>query len=124
MNSTTNSFSLKSFLYAFKGLKEATGTQPNFRMHILSAFIVVIGGLFLKITNLEWCMVLIAIGIVTASECFNTALEYLTTFVSPQFNERAGKIKDLSAAGVLICSLISAAIGLIIFLPKIISNFF
>jgi diacylglycerol kinase len=120
MNTASN-FSLKSFVYAFNGLKEASGTQPNFKIHIAAAILVVCGGLFFKITTIEWALVLFAIGLVTAAECFNTALEYLTNLVSPQHNVLAGKVKDLSAAGVLICSFIAAAIGLIIFIPKIIN---
>ncbi|HKR06696.1 MAG TPA: diacylglycerol kinase family protein [Bacteroidia bacterium] len=116
---TTSNFSLKSFVYAFNGLKEAAGTQPNFKIHIVAAILAVGGGLFFKITAIEWAIVFFAIGLVTAAECFNTALEYLTDLVSPQHNVMAGKVKDLSAAGVLICSFTAAAIGLIIFIPKI-----
>jgi len=122
MNNGSN-FNVKSFVYAFNGLKEATGTQPNFKFHIVSAVLVIAGGLFFKINTAEWSLVFIAIGMVTAAECFNTALEYLTNLVSPQHNIIAGKVKDLSAAGVLICSMAAAAIGLIIFIPKIIEWF-
>ncbi|MEO5572727.1 MAG: diacylglycerol kinase family protein [Bacteroidia bacterium] len=118
MNPTAN-FKIKSFQYAFNGLKEVTGTQVNFKLHILAAVLVMISGFFLKISSADWIMLLFAIGIVTAAECFNTALEYLTNLVSPQHNEIAGKVKDLSAAGVLICSIISATIGVIVFVPRI-----
>lgn len=114
---------MKSFVYAFKGLKEAAGTQPNFKFHIVSTILVIAGGFFFKIAGIEWALLLFAIGMVTAAECFNTALEYLTNIVSPQHNVMAGKVKDLSAAGVLICSFIAAVIGLIIFIPKIINYF-
>lgn len=117
--SPASNFRLKSFVYAINGLKEAAGTQPNFKFHILAAILVIMGGLFFKIRPGEWALVFMAIGLVTAAECFNTALEYLTDLVSPQHNVMAGKVKDLSAAGVLICSFIAAAIGLIIFVPKI-----
>src|SRR6185503_10837234 len=122
MNTESN-FSMKSFVYAFNGLKEATGTQPNFKFHIIAAILVIAGGFFFKITVAEWSLVFAVIGMVTAAECFNTALEYLTNLVSPQHNIIAGKVKDLSAAGVLICSIIAAGVGLIIFIPKIIERF-
>jgi diacylglycerol kinase len=110
---------MKSFQYAFNGLKEAAVTQPNFKVHIVAAVLVITSGFFFKISSVDWIMLLFAIGFVTAAECFNTALEYLTNLVSPQYNEIAGKVKDLSAAGVLICSIISATIGAIVFVPKI-----
>jgi diacylglycerol kinase len=118
MNSITK-FSLKSFGYAFNGLKEASATQPNFKIHILSTIVVITGGLFFKIGVTEWALLLFAIGMVTAAECFNTSLEYLTNLVSPQHNVIAGKVKDLSAAGVLISAVVALAIGLIVFIPKI-----
>ena len=120
---TTSKFSLKSFWYAFNGLKEVSATQPNFKIHIFFTILVIAAGLFFKIGFTEWAMLLFAIGLVTAAECFNTALEYLTNLVSPQHNAIAGKVKDLSAAAVLICSVIAFAIGLIVFIPKIISLF-
>ncbi|MEP7170945.1 MAG: diacylglycerol kinase family protein [Bacteroidota bacterium] len=123
MTNTTSKFSIKSFAYAFKGLKEAAGTQPNFKFHIVSAILVIAGGLLFKIAGIEWALIFFAIGMVTAAECFNTALEYLTNLVSPQQNVMAGKVKDLSAAGVLICSFSAAVVGLIIFVPKIWSWF-
>lgn len=121
MNSSAN-FRFKSFLFAYNGLKEVK-TQPNFRIHLVFVFLVFAAGFFLKISIVEWCLVSTAIGLVTAAECFNTALEYLTNLVSPQQNETAGKVKDLAAAGVLICSFIAAIIGLLIFVPKIIERF-
>lgn len=117
IHSATN-FSFKSFVYAFNGLKEVK-TQPNFRVHVLFAALVIIAGIIFNISLTEWCLIAGSIGIVTAAECFNTALEYLTNMVSPQQNATAGKVKDLAAAAVLICSLIAAAVGLMIFVPKI-----
>ena len=54
-----------------------------------------------------------------AAEAFNTALEYLTDLVSPGHHELAGKTKDVAAAGVLLTAVGAAAVGLIIFLPKV-----
>ena len=116
---TNSEFKFKSFIYAFSGLKEAF-SQANFRIHILAAIAVIAAGYFLKISSAEWCLVLLSIGIVLASECFNTAIEFLTNIVSPGINPAAGKIKDLSAGAVLICALFALITGLIIFIPKLI----
>jgi diacylglycerol kinase len=40
--------------------------------------------------------------------------------VSPDFNPKAGLIKDISAAAVLIAAFMALIIGVLIFLPKII----
>lgn len=54
----------------------------------------------------------------------NTALEYLVNMVSPQYNEIAGKVKDIGAGAVLVAAIVSILIGTIILLPKIINILF
>ena len=46
-------------------------------------------------------------------------MEKLADFISPDRNEKIKIIKDLAAAAVLLSALVSAIIGLIIFIPKI-----
>jgi diacylglycerol kinase len=64
--------------------------------------------------------VLMCIGSVISAELINTSLEVNVDLSSPSFNENAGHAKDLAAAAVLVVCIISAIVGLIIFLPKII----
>jgi diacylglycerol kinase len=49
----------------------------------------------------------------------NTAIEKTVDLVSPTFNPKAGLIKDISAGAVLVCAIVAAIIGVLIFLPKI-----
>jgi diacylglycerol kinase (ATP) len=56
---------------------------------------------------------------VFASELFNSAIESLVDLCSPDFDKRAGRIKDMAAAAVLITAVGALATGLIIFIPKI-----
>lgn len=110
---------LKSFKYAFNGLFDLVKTQPNARIHLLIASIVIVASIYFKISGVEWCILLLTIALVFAAEAFNTALEYLTNLVSPNYHPLAGKTKDVAAAGVLICAIIAILVGIIIFLPKI-----
>ena len=68
----------------------------------------------------EWCIILFAIGLVIMAEIFNTAIEALTDIVSPNFNLIAKRVKDMSAAAVLIAAIMAAIAGAIVFIPKII----
>ena len=111
---------LKSFVYAFKGIKYALSTQHNFQIHIVLALIAVLLGFLLKITVAEWISIIIVIGMVLAAEIFNTSIEELVNLASPEINKKAGVIKDLAAAAVLILSIAALITGIIIFLPKII----
>jgi diacylglycerol kinase len=110
---------LRSFLNAFSGIGFMLKAEHNFRIHILVFFLAVIAGLLLRITPLKWIMVLVVSGMVLSAECFNSAIEYLSDEVSPEFNDRIKKVKDIAAAGVLITAIIAVATGLIIFVPRI-----
>ncbi|MCD0487751.1 diacylglycerol kinase family protein [Pedobacter sp. MC2016-14] len=110
---------IKSFGYAFKGITWAFKTQPNFKFHCAAAALVLLAGYGLKLSSSEWIWIATAIGMVLSAELLNTAIEVLVDLVSPQYNIKAGQVKDLAAAAVLLVALIAATIGLIIFIPKL-----
>jgi diacylglycerol kinase len=110
---------LKSFVFAFRGLRIMLSGQKNFLIHLAVTFLVIFAGLFAGLTNVEWCIIIAVIILVLALEIINTALEKLVDFISPGFHEQAGAIKDLAAAAVLIAAIGSVIIGSMIFLPKI-----
>lgn len=111
---------LNSFLFAFKGLIYAFKTQLNFKVHSCSALIAIILALYLKISYSDWLWISLAIALVLILELLNTAIEVLVDLVSPEKNAKAGAIKDLAAAAVLIASIFALITGLIIFVPKFI----
>ena len=104
--------------YAVQGIAHAFRSQLNLRLHLSIGFLVVLTGYFLQISLVEWCIILICIGSVLAAELFNTALENHIDLTHPEWNEIAGRSKDIAAGAVLMVSVISAIIGLIIFLPR------
>jgi diacylglycerol kinase (ATP) len=110
----------KSFIYAFRGIISFFKTECNAWIHLTGMAAVVIAGYSFNITQKEWCLLVFAIGIVFVSEVFNTSIECLTDMISPDYDERAGKVKDLSAGAVLVSAITALAIGLIIFVPRII----
>ncbi len=117
--SNTIKRTIKSISWALSGISYAFRTQFNFRFHVISALIVLILSIVLKLSPLEWCVVLFCIASVITAELLNTAHEVNTDLISPGFNEAAKHVKDLAAAAVLVTAIISAIIGCIIFLPKI-----
>lgn len=109
---------MASFTYAFKGIKDLFTSQPNAKIHITIAVLCMGAGWYFHLSQTEWCFIILAIFGVLAAEAFNTGLEHLTDLVSPDFNELAGRTKDVAAAGVLLMAMGAATVGLIIFLPK------
>lgn len=114
----------RSFSYAFSGILEVLRGQHNFRIHLVIALLAVAAGFILEISLPEWALVILCIGVVLSAEIFNTAIELLVDVVAPGFSEKAGKIKDLAAAAVLVCAAAALVAGTIIFLPRIYQSIF
>ena len=111
---------VNSFKYAFQGIVQSYKGEQNLKIHTVIAVLVVIFGFLLKINYVEWLVCLVLIGLVLMAEFFNTAIEYVVDLASPKIHPLAKAAKDTASAGVLMMAIISAIIGLIIFIPKIV----
>ncbi len=109
---------IKSFGFAFNGLKILIRNEHNARIHLFAAVFVIIAGLFLHLALFEWIAVFLSIGMVFSLEIINSAIETISDFISPEKNPQIKKVKDLSAAAVLIGVFTSLIVGIIILLPK------
>lgn len=106
----------KSLIHAFNGFLYLIKTQNNFRIHILISLAVVITGIFLKINNFEWLILLLVIGLVWVVEAINTVFERLFDLVDESFNPIVKVGKDVSAAAVLFSAILSVIVGVLIFI--------
>lgn len=114
---------LKSFLYAFNGLKTMFREEHNSRIHFAATVGVLIASVIFKISAYEWIAVVLSIGFVFSSELMNSAIEQIADFISPARNEKIRVIKDFAAAGVLLSAITAFIVGLVIFLPRLILFF-
>lgn len=112
----------KSFGYAAKGLTFALQTQLNLRIHLVAAVLVLLAGWYVGLSAVEWTVVLLCIALVIALELVNTAIEVLVDLVSPEWNHKAGIVKDVAAAAVLVAAVIALVVAILIFAPKIFVN--
>jgi len=110
---------LKSFSYAFNGLKILLREEHNSRIHFVATVAVIIFAIVFDLNVYEWIAIIFSSGLVITAEIINTAIENIADFISPEKNEKIKVIKDLSAAAVLISALTALCIGLIVFIPKI-----
>ena len=110
----------KSFGYAFKGIDDVIKHEPNMKIHVVVAILVVIMAFILKVSIIEWIILVLLIGAVLAAETINTTIENLVDMYTKESDEKAKIVKDTAAGTVLILAITSAIIGLIIFIPKII----
>ena len=109
----------RSFSYAFIGLGLVWRKGLNFKFQLLCALVVLPLGWFFNVSNMEFVILLLVITLVLATETFNTALEELCDKFQPSHDPHIARIKDLSAAAVLVTSLGAAIIGAIIFIPHL-----
>lgn len=118
-----NPFLLKSrimsFKYAINGIYQTLLTQHNFWIHLVIMALVVAFGFLTDLSVAEWLIILICIGFVLSAEIFNSAIELLVDIVSPEYNDKAGIVKDMAAGAVLVSAIVSAIVGLFIFVPKL-----
>ena len=110
---------LRSFGFALKGLLYAIKTEGNARVHLLATLLVMALGFGFEVTRPEWAALAAAIGLVWMAELLNTALENLCDSVEPEQSEAIGRVKDVSAAAVLVAAIAAAVIGALVFWPYI-----
>jgi len=110
----------KSFQYSFHGLK-IHSQQHNFMGMLISALFVILLGFILNISYFEWLILILIMSLVLSLEALNTSLEKTLDYLEPRFSDKIKMLKDLMAGGVAIVIFTSIIIGLMIFLPKIIS---
>jgi diacylglycerol kinase len=109
---------LKSIKHAFRGLATLLRYEHNARIHLFILVIVLVMGTLLRISETDWIAILLVSGVVFISECFNSAIEYVSDVVTEEQNDNIKKAKDVAAAGVLISAIISVITGVVVFLPE------
>lgn len=107
------------FKYAFEGLFHGIAHDRSICIQVIFAIIVLIAGVILHLTMMEWCFITFAIALVITLEFINSALEHVVDMISPKYHPIAKIIKDYAAAAVLVTSIMAAVIGILIFGGKL-----
>ena len=107
----------KSFGYAEEGIRYAFYHEKN----IIVMFIM---GLIFNISYIERLVIILLIGVILSLELLNTAIEAVVNLHDGEKRSKYGKIaKDCASGAVAIASIFAFIIGLIVFIPHIISLF-
>ena len=109
----------QKFGHAFRGLRRALRTQHSFAVHLLVAAVVVLVAAALRVSAVDWGLLMLAIGLVLVAETFNTAVESLARAVDTSFHPRLRDALDIASAAVLLAASTAVVIGLIVFLPRL-----
>ena len=111
---------IKSFSYAFAGLRRFVWQEHNARIHLAATIAVVIAAFLLHVSRLEAIALTVVVGGVWATEMLNTCFEVMADLICPEEHPTIKFIKDLAAGAVLVAAITAVIVGLIIFIPKII----
>lgn len=115
---------INSFRCAFQGISSLFKETPNFLIQLAGAIVVLLMGLFFRISNVEWLILVLLIGCILSLEAINSALENLSDYAcKKEIHPTIKKVKDISAAAVLIMAMAALVVGVAIFLPRIVLLF-
>jgi diacylglycerol kinase len=81
-----------------------------------------LAGIYLQLRGIELAALCISVTLVFIAEIFNTAVEIMLDMTTRKYHTLVKLVKDISAAVVLVASVNSVAVGVIIFLPRLITK--
>lgn len=110
---------IRSLKFAFKGTWFLLTTEDSIKAQVCFAAIATILGFYFDISNTEWMIQFLAIGMVLVAESVNTAIEEIADFIHPDFHVKIGLIKDIAAGAPTFAAIISIIIAGFIYIPKI-----
>ena len=113
----------ESFICAGRGVISAFKTEQNLLIDLICGVLAIVLGFLLKISTIEFTIILITIALVISMEIMNTTIEYVVDMAMPEIHPLAKLSKDISAGAVLVSAIIASIVGLIIYLPKVIVLF-
>lgn len=111
-----------SFRHAIRGIIHLVRTEHNAWIHAASTVAVIASGVLLHVSLADWRWLVLSIALVWMAEAFNTAIEGLCDVVSPDHDDRIGRVKDVAAGAVLTCAGAAAVMGVITLLPYLIQD--
>ena len=110
---------LRSFKFALKGTWLLITTEDSIKAQLFVAILITILGSYFNISNTEWMLQFLAIGLVLVAESLNTAIEKLADFVHPEYHKKIGIIKDIAAGAASFAAFTSLIIAGFIYISKI-----
>lgn len=108
----------RSFYFAFRGLRRLL-RESNTKIHAAVTLAVLLAGIAVHLSAVEWALVAFAVGFVWVAEAVNTAFELLSDAVVPTRHPLVGEAKDVAACAVLLSAIAAVVVGAVVFLPRL-----
>jgi diacylglycerol kinase (ATP) len=108
-----------AFQWSMKGLKACFKYEASFRSEVFLSVVVVPLGLWLGNGAVEKIILITFPVLVLAAELLNSAIEAVVDKVSPEFDELAGRAKDMGSASVFLLLLMVGISWAMILIPRL-----
>jgi diacylglycerol kinase len=112
---------IRSYIYSIRGLRQAFLHENNLHFHIAAAIAVIVMNTTLRVSQAEWLITLMLIGLAWTAELFNTAIEKLADRVTKDYDPSIGQVKDMASGAVLIICFFAVICALIIYVPYLLT---
>lgn len=109
----------KSFAHALRGIGVVYRAEQSFRIQLIVAGLVLALAIAVELSVNKWIVILLLIGSVLTLEMVNSIFERIVDTFKPRIHPAVRDIKDIMAAAVFAVSIVSAIIGLLIFIPEV-----
>ena len=109
---------LQALRYSMQGLKAAWRHESSFRMELYVFAVLAPLALWLGATAIERALMLGSLLLVLITELLNGAVEAIVDKTTPEYNELAGRSKDMGSAAVFLCMLNVGAVWALILVPR------
>ena len=113
---------LASFGHAIDGVVYVVKNERNAQIHFVISLVVIALSIWLQLNLLQWALVLLAIGLVFASEMLNTVVELLVDLSTQEIHPLAKHAKDVAAGAVFLMAVVSAVIGFLVLGPPLLNR--
>jgi diacylglycerol kinase len=106
--------------FAVSGLRNAIETERNLRTQLVIAALATVAGVLLRVSLMEWSLLVLCMGVMMAVETLNTAIEYTVDLMTGGiYHEKAKAAKDAAAGACLLTAITVAGVGACIFVPHL-----
>ncbi len=118
-----NKFQSRSFTrsvtYALNGLRLAFRSQRNFRKHLVIAILTLSVAFFIRVSLIEFCIILFANIFVLVVEMLNSVVEFvIDAYYKNKWAKLAKLAKDIAAGAVLLSAVGSVTVSILIYGSK------
>lgn len=114
---------IDSFNNAISGIIYAIKSEKNMKIHIITAFCVLVMSLLYGLSSIEFLIICLTICMVIVCELFNTAVEVIVDIIIDVYHPKAKIVKDVAAGAVLVASFVSVIVAYLIFFKRVSTSF-